>query len=144
MTAAIALGLVVGVLLGLLGGGGSILAVPALVYGVGLPLSAAIPTSLLVVAISAATALLPRLRHDRVQWRIAGVFGAAGAAAAFGGAAANQLLDPRLVLVGFAVLMAAAGVQMLRERPEVGGDCALPMVGCTGAAACPRPSVRVW
>lgn len=138
MTAAVALGLVIGVLLGLLGGGGSILALPALVYGVGLPLSAAIPTSLLVVAISAATALLPRLRHDHVQWRIAGVFGAAGAAAAFEGAAVNRLLDPRVVLVGFAVLMAAAGVQMLRERPQVGGDCALPDGGVHWRGCLPK------
>jgi uncharacterized membrane protein YfcA len=52
VSAAIVLGLLIGILLGLLGGGGSILAVPALVYGAGLPLSAAVPTSLLVVGIS--------------------------------------------------------------------------------------------
>ena len=138
MTAAVALGLVIGALVGLLGGGGSILAVPALVYGVSLPLSAAIPTSLLVVGISSATALLPRLRYGQVQWRIAGVFGAAGAAAAFGGAAVNRLLDPTVVLVGFAVLMAAAGVQMLREQPEVGGDCALPDGGVHWRGCLPK------
>jgi uncharacterized membrane protein YfcA len=126
MTAALGLGLIIGVLLGLLGGGGSILAVPALVYGAGVPLAAAVPTSLLVVGISSATALLPRLRAGQIAWRIAGVFGAAGAAAAFAGAAVNRLLDPRVVLVGFAVLMVAAGLRMLREQLEVGGDCALP------------------
>ena len=62
MIAAIGFGALIGVLLGLFGGGGSILAVPALVYGAGLPLAAAVPTSLLVVGISSATALLPRLR----------------------------------------------------------------------------------
>lgn len=138
MTAAVALGLVIGALVGLLGGGGSILAVPALVYGVGVPLATAIPTSLLVVGISSATALLPRLRHGQVQWRIACVFGAAGAAAAFGGAAVNRLLDSTVVLVGFAVLMAAAGVQMLRERPEVGGDCALPDGGVHWRGCLPK------
>ena len=65
MIAALGLGAVIGILLGLLGGGGSILAVPALVYGVGLPLRAAVPTSLLVVGISSATAVLPRLRAGR-------------------------------------------------------------------------------
>ncbi|BCJ33247.1 hypothetical protein Athai_07500 [Actinocatenispora thailandica] len=126
MGAALGLGAVVGILLGLLGGGGSILAVPALVYGVGQPLSAAVPTSLLVVGISSIAAVLPRLRAGQVQWRIAGVFGGAGAAAAFAGAAVNRLLDPRLVLAGFALLMVAAGIQMLRDRKELGGACALP------------------
>ena len=81
MSAALGLGLVIGMLLGLLGGGGSILAVPALVYGVGMPLAAAVPTSLVVVGISSATALIPRLREGQVQWRLAAVFGAAGASA---------------------------------------------------------------
>ena len=57
------LGLIIGALLGLLGGGGSILAVPALIYGVGQPLAAAVPTALLVVGISSAAAVLPRLRQ---------------------------------------------------------------------------------
>ena len=78
MTVVVALGLVIGVLLGLLGGGGSILTVPALVYGAGEPLARAVPASLLVVGISAATALLPRLRGGQIRWRIALVFGAAG------------------------------------------------------------------
>jgi uncharacterized protein len=102
VTTALALGAVIGILLGLLGGGGSILAVPALVYGAGLPLAAAVPTSLLVVGISSATAVLPRLRARQVRWRIAAVVGASGAAAAFAGAAVNRLLDPRIVLAGFA------------------------------------------
>lgn len=126
MIAALGFGAAVGVLLGLLGGGGSILAVPALVYGTGQSLGAAVPTSLLIVGISSAAAVLPRMRTGQVQWRIAGVFGAAGAVAAFGGAAVNRLLDPRVVLAGFALLMVAAGVQMLRERRETGGACALP------------------
>lgn len=85
MTVALGLGLVIGVMLGLLGGGGSILAVPALVYGVGVPLAAAVPTSLLVVGISSAAAVLPRLTQQQVQWRLAAVFGMAGAGATFGG-----------------------------------------------------------
>ncbi|MBN3585546.1 TSUP family transporter, partial [Algoriphagus aestuarii] len=65
MTVVVAAGLfgaLIGLLLGLLGGGGSILAVPALVYGVGLPLTAAIPASLVVVGASSATGLLTRIR----------------------------------------------------------------------------------
>ncbi|MDQ3627283.1 MAG: TSUP family transporter, partial [Actinomycetota bacterium] len=109
MISALGLGLLIGVLLGLLGGGGSILAVPALVYGAGAPLTAAIPTSLLVVGISSAAAVVPRLRQGQVQWRIAAVFGAAGGGAAFAGSAVNRLVDPRVLLIGFAALMVAAG-----------------------------------
>ena len=138
MSAALVLGLVIGVLLGLLGGGGSILAVPALVYGAGVPLAAAVPTSLLVVGVSSATAVLPRLRSGQVRWGIAGLFAAAGAGAAFVGAAVNRLLDPRVVLVGFAVLMVAAGARMLREQEEVGGDCALPGGGVNWRGCLPK------
>ena len=138
MSAALGLGLVIGLLLGLLGGGGSILAVPALVYGVGMPLAAAVPTSLVVVGISSASALLPRLREGQVQWRLAAVFGAAGAGAAFAGAAVNRLLEPRVVLIGFAAMMVAAGVRMLREQTTVGGDCALPGGGINWRGCLPK------
>ena len=135
MIAGAGLGLLIGVLLGLLGGGGSILAVPALVYGAGVPLAAAVPMSLLVVGVSSATALLPRLRTGQVQWRIAGVF---GAGAAFAGAAVNRLLDPRVVLVGFAALMVAAAVRMLGEQVPAGGDCALPGGGVNWRGCLPK------
>jgi uncharacterized membrane protein YfcA len=132
------LGLLIGVLLGLLGGGGSILAVPALVYGAGVPLTAAVPMSLLVVGVSAATALLPRLRRRQIAWRVAGIFGAAGAGAAFAGAAVNRLLDPRVVLAGFAALMVVAAVRMLREQSTEGGECALPGGGVNWRGCLPK------
>ncbi len=133
---ALVLGLVIGALLGLLGGGGSILAVPALVYGVNQPLAEAVPTSLLVVGISSAAAVLPRLRQ--VQWRIAAVFGVTGAAAAFGGAAVNRLLDPAVVLVGFAAVMVVAALRMLRSSDDVGGSCALPGGGVNWRSCLPK------
>ncbi len=138
MTLALLLGALIGVLLGLLGGGGSILAVPALLYGVGMPLSAAVPTSLLVVGASSATGVLPRLRTGQVHWRVATVFGLAGAATAFAGAAVNRLLAPWLVLSGFAILMVAAAIRMLREQPEAGGDCALPGGGMNWRSCLPK------
>jgi uncharacterized membrane protein YfcA len=138
MIAAIGFGALIGILLGLLGSGGSILAVPALVYGAGLTLAAAVPTSLLVVGISSATALLPRLRAGLVQWRIAGIVGGTGAAAAFAGAAVNRLLDPRFVLVGFAALMITAGLRMLRDTDDSGGDCALPGGGINWRGCLPK------
>jgi uncharacterized membrane protein YfcA len=136
--AGVGLGLLVGVLLGFFGGGGSILAVPALVYGAAVPLAEAVPMSLLVVGVSSVTALLPRLRHGQIAWGVAAVFGAAGAAAAFAGAAVNRLLDPRIVLVGFAALMVAAAVRMLREQTSAGGDCALPGGGVNWRGCLPK------
>ena len=120
------LGLLIGTLLGLLGAGGSILAVPALVYGAGLPLSVAVPTGLLVVGVTAASAGVTRARAGQVAWRVGGVVAAAGIPATFAGAVVNRALDERLVLAGFALVMLLAGVQMLRKRETTGGDCALP------------------
>jgi uncharacterized protein len=138
MLTALGLGILIGVLLGLLGAGGSILAVPALVYGAGLPLASAVPASLLVVGFSSATASLPRVRAGQVRWRIAAVVGAAGAAAAFGGAALNRLLPDQAVLLGFAALMVAAGWRMLAERERLGGVCALPGGGVDWRSCLPR------
>lgn len=123
IAAAVGLGLVIGTLVGLLGGGGSILAVPALVFVVGQPLAQAVATSLLVVGITAVVAVLPRLRAGHVAWRIALVVGAAGVPTAFAGAAVNRLLPDDVVLVLFAGLMVAAGVRMLQDKPATGAAC---------------------
>lgn len=124
MTVAIAIGLVIGALIGLLGGGGSILAVPALVYAAGQSLPQAVTTSLLVVGITALVALVPRVRAGQIAWRIGALFGAAGAVTAFAGAAVNRLLPDGVVLGLFAALMIAAGARMLREQPDTGAACA--------------------
>lgn len=115
-----------GAALGLVGGGGSILAVPALVYGLGMPVAQAVPTALLVVAGTAAAGVVPRLRRGEVRWRVAGVFGAAGIGAAFGGAAVNRLLPERILLGVFAALMLVVGPSLLRGQPEPQGACEVP------------------
>lgn len=120
------LGAGTGTALGLVGGGGSILAVPALVYGLGMPVAQAVPTSLLIVAGTAAAGVVPRLRRGEVRWRVAGVFGAAGAGAAFGGAAVNRLVPDRVLLGAFAALMLVVGATLLRGRPEPQGACEVP------------------
>ncbi|NUU30149.1 sulfite exporter TauE/SafE family protein [Arthrobacter sp. C9C5] len=135
LTAA-AFGLVVGGLLGLVGGGGSILAVPALVYGVGLPLAAAIPTSLVVVGASSAVAVLPRLRG--VNWRLALIIGAAGTATAYLGAYVNRLLDPKVLLLAFAAIMVFAGIRMMLPSKASGGSCALPSGGVNWRSCLPK------
>ena len=119
------LGVGTGAALGLVGGG-LILVVLALVCGLGMPVGRAVPTSLLVVAGTAAAGVLPRLRRGEVRWRVAGVFGAAGIGAAFAGAAVNRLLPERVLLVAFAALMLVVGATMLRGRPEPHGVCEVP------------------
>ncbi|WP_104522465.1 sulfite exporter TauE/SafE family protein [Blastococcus atacamensis] len=121
----IVIGLVIGVLVGLLGGGGSILAVPALVYLAGQDLQQAVATSLLVVGITAVVAVLPRLRERQISWRIGLLFGAAGAATAVAGAAVNRQLPDAVTLALFAALMVGAGLRMLQERPATGTACAI-------------------
>jgi uncharacterized membrane protein YfcA len=116
-------GLVIGMTLGLLGGGGSILAVPALVYGLGQPVAQAVSTSLLVVGISAVAGIIPKLRAGQVRWGVAVGFAVAGVAAAFGGAAVNRRLPEPLVLGGFALLMIAVAVHMVRGEVERTAVC---------------------
>ena len=112
-------GLAIGGALGALGGGGSILAVPALVYGLGMPVRQAIP-SLLVVGLTAAGAAAARVRVGTVWFRTAAVFAAAGIGGSFVGAWVNHRLDEGLVLGGLAVVMVVASIGMWRRagRPE--------------------------
>lgn len=116
-------GAAIGLALGLLGAGGSILAVPALVYGLGQPLHTAIPTALAVVAVSSLGGLAPRARRAQVQWRVALVFGVAGIPAAFAGTALGRLLPQRWLLLAFAVLMVVVAVRMLRGGENHTGAC---------------------
>src|SRR5512139_1435829 len=81
----IALAVLVGVSLGLLGGGGSILTVPLLVYVAGMETKEAIATSLLVVGVTSAVAAVSHARAGRVQWRTGLLFGAAGMVGAYAG-----------------------------------------------------------
>ncbi|NRQ34688.1 sulfite exporter TauE/SafE family protein [Nonomuraea sp. NN258] len=120
----VAFGLVIGLILGLLGAGGSILAVPALVYGVGLPMQAAVPAALVVVCASALTGLPSRIRSGQVRWPIALVFGVAGLPAAFGGTAVGRSVPEPWLMAGFSLLMVIVAVHMLiRAAREDGGAC---------------------
>jgi uncharacterized protein len=118
----LASGSLVGFSLGLIGGGGSILAVPLMFYLVGVPSAhAAIGTSAIAVAVSAAANLAQHARHGTVQWRCAGVFAAAGVAGALAGSTLSKMVDGERLLALFAVLMLAVGAMMLRRRPEAAG-----------------------
>ncbi|MEX2482526.1 MAG: sulfite exporter TauE/SafE family protein [Gammaproteobacteria bacterium] len=110
-------GLVIGLLLGLTGGGGSILTVPLLVYVVGLDAKVAIATSLLVVGLASLAALLPHSRAGHVYWHTGFVFGGAGMAGAYSGGWVARYIPDAVLLLFFAAIMLASGVAMLRRRP---------------------------
>ncbi len=107
-------GAVVGLALGALGGGGSVLAVPALIYLLGFSPAAATTASLLIVTATSLTALYAHARAGHVRWRAGTAFAAAGILpAALAGAAAARLPQP-LLTVAFAVIAALAATRMLR------------------------------
>ncbi len=108
--------LFVGVLLGMLGGGGSILTVPLLVYVLGVEPRTAIAMSLVVVGITSASGALMHAWAGRVRWRTALVFGAGGMTGAFLGGRINPLIPANTLLLLFAGVMAAAAVAMLRRK----------------------------
>jgi len=119
---ALASGGLVGFTLGLVGGGGSILAVPLLVYVVGVASPhIAIGTSAIAVAGAAAANLFGHARARIVKWPCALVFAAAGIAGAAAGAQLGKMMDGGRLLMLFGVLMIVVGLTMLRPRKS-GGD----------------------
>jgi hypothetical protein len=111
----------VGFTLGLVGGGGSILAVPLMVYLVGVPSPhIAIGTSALAVAVNAITGLAPHARAGMVKWRCAGLYAAAGILGALGGSTIGKAFDGEKLLLLFALLMLVVGGMMLRGRKYIG------------------------
>jgi uncharacterized membrane protein YfcA len=114
---AIVSGSLVGFTLGLVGGGGSILAVPLLVYVVGVASPhVAIGTSAVAVAASAAINLIGHARGGTVKWPCALVFAAAGIVGAAGGAQLGKMMDGGRLLALFGVLMIVIGLATLRPR----------------------------
>lgn len=113
---AVALAVVVGVSLGLLGGGGSILTVPLLAYVAGMDAKQAIATSLVVVGVTSAVSTLSHARAGRVQWRSGLMFGAAGMVGAYLGGLLSYVVDGSVLLLVFTVVMVATGVAMIKGR----------------------------
>lgn len=117
----------VGLTLGLVGGGGSILAVPLMVYVVGVANPhVAIGTSALAVAVNAATGLAHHARAGHVKWRCGAIFAAAGVVGALLGSTVGKAIDGHRLLFLFALVMILVGVLMLRGRRatgEAGAQC---------------------
>lgn len=101
-----------GLSLGLLGGGGSILTVPVLVYALGYPVKTAIPMSLVVVGLTSLAGVAGHARAGTVHWRAALAFGPPAILGALGGAQLGLLVSARVQLTIFAAIMIIAAVAM--------------------------------
>lgn len=136
VAAALGLGVLIGLTLGALGGGGSVLTVPALVHVIGQDARAATTSSLFIVGISSLVAALGHARSGSVRWGVGAAFGVTGLAAGVAGTLANQRVDPDVLLLAFAgvVLLAAAG--MLANGG--GSDAGRPAEGAGAAGAARR------
>lgn len=116
---ALAAGAVIGLALGALGGGGSVLAVPALIYLLGFSPVEATTASLIIVTATSATALAAHAREGNVAWRTGALFAAAGVVPAFLAGAASAHLPQSVLTAAFAVVAAVAALRMLRPpAPE--------------------------
>ncbi len=118
---AVLCGSLVGFSLGLIGGGGSILAVPLLLYVVGVrDPHVAIGTSALAVGINAIVNLIGHSRRGNIKWPCAAAFAAAGILGAIAGSTLGKAVDGEKLLFLFAFVMAAVGIAMLRPRAGEG------------------------
>jgi uncharacterized membrane protein YfcA len=126
---AVLLGGLMGLSLGALGGGGSILTVPALVYLLGEPAHAATTASLVIVGTTSLIAAAGHARAGKLRWRAGVVLGLVGLGTSYAGTALNRSVSPDVLLLVFAVLMLAAAAGMLRrasrERDELAGTSRL-------------------
>ncbi|GGW47536.1 UPF0721 transmembrane protein [Streptomyces lucensis JCM 4490] len=129
---ALVAGAVVGLALGGLGGGGSVLAVPALIYLLGFTPAQATTASLIIVTLTTVTVLVGHARDGNVAWRTGLLFAAAGIAPAMLAGAAAGRLPQSVLTLAFAVIAAAAALRMLRPAPAGTADRVRP--GRAGAA----------
>ncbi|MEU8619617.1 sulfite exporter TauE/SafE family protein [Streptomyces sp. NPDC048623] len=115
ITLVLAASVLIGVSLGILGGGGSILTVPILVYLAGQDTKEAIATSLFVVGVTSLVGLVPHARAGRVRWRTGLIFGAVSMVGAYGGGRLAEYIPGTVLLVAFALMMLATAAAMLRK-----------------------------
>ena len=141
---AIPAGLLIGLALGALGGGGSILTVPALVYLLHQPPHAATTGSLLIVGITALAGMTAHLRAGRVRVSQGITFGVLGVAGSYAGTRLSASIKPDLLLALFAVLMLVAAAAMLRRRRPSRTPPARPPSQIRALARRRRTRWRAW
>lgn len=115
------LALFIGGAVGLLGGGGSILTTPLLIYVLDFDAKQAITASLFVVAVTSVFGLIAHARAGRVRWKTGLIFGGAGMVGAFVGGQVGALLPATLLLAAFSVMMGITAIAMIRGRRQVKG-----------------------
>ncbi len=121
LAAAVASGALVGLLLTVFGGGGSVLATPLLLYFVGVrDPHVAIGTSAAAVAVNAMTGLAAQAKAGRVKWPCALTFGAAGLAGALAGSSLAKVINGERLILFFALAMATVALSMLRPATSQG------------------------
>ncbi|MBE1514132.1 sulfite exporter TauE/SafE family protein [Nesterenkonia halotolerans] len=121
----------IGLSLGLLGGGGTILAVPLLTYVAGFPPKEAIAASMFIIGVTSLVSVIPHARRGNVQWRTGFIFGAAAMAGAFGGGLLGAQLPSVVLMVAFGIMMVATALAMIMDRrPQTSGEARkkLPLV----------------
>lgn len=134
----LASGGLVGLVLALVGGGGSILAVPLLIFVVGVPSThVALGTSAVAVALTALANLVSHWRAGHVKWRCAGVFSAAGIVGAYAGSSLAKIMDGDRLLILFGVLMLIVGLMMLRGKGGA-GDANIKLTKASARIILPR------
>ncbi len=118
------LAILIGLSLGLLGGGGSILTVPILVYALGLETHLAIATSLLVVGATSLAALIPHARSGRVRWKTGFLFGGMSMVGAFAAGRVAHYIPGVILLLAFGAMMVVTAVAMMRKgkKPPAQAD----------------------
>lgn len=134
---AAALGIVVGVVIGGLGGGGGVLTVPALVYVLGQDAHDATTGGVLIVGVTALVGTLVRVRERGIEWRTGVAFGAVGVPAAYLGTLVNRNVDQPVLLIAFACLTLLVAAAMLWRGPECADTPAEP-AGAAGVAVAVR------
>ena len=123
MLLALPFGLLIGLIVGTVGGGGAILALPVLVYVLGEPVGPAATTSLIVVALAAGVGGGELARRGQVCWRLAGAFAAPAAVGALLGALASAEVSPRALVLAFVpVMLVAAAATWHRAESDRGEE----------------------
>ncbi len=137
MILALPLGLAIGIVVATVGGGGAILALPALVYVLDEPVGAATTASLIVVALGASVGAGVRAREGRLCWRVALLFSAPAAVGAYLGTVAGQEVSARTIVLAFVpVMLGGAAATLWRGDPanHAAGDDDCPRVSAARSA----------
>lgn len=115
----LSLSILIGLVMGLLGAGGSIMTTPLFLYVENMPPVEAIASSLIVVAVATAFGLIGHGMRGHIQWRTGFIFGISGMLSAFVGGQVGSHLPSEILLFTFSLIMAVTGIAMIRRRKNL-------------------------